>query len=281
MFKKIFPYCFVAFIFIGCSSAENKKYSPDENTATDSAAAAVDTSVAAVDTAQAITADTPTVSIPVDTAIPIPLPVPVVTPTKPKTAVLGYSYFSHMRQDETRNIYANVVAVNQGVSVNKLKDSIIADLKEINEQIAEKRKSDTASYFTKENILFYKSLTITLLDPGNNFKIDSLGISGTQLIDTNDNNKWQWAVMPKTSAKEGRLIIKVNAQREDGSQKLIDTREISISIQLETNFWRETITWLRTNPEKLLVLILIPLFAFFGKRIFDRKKANETDKNKE
>ena len=57
--------------------------------------------------------------------------------------------------------------------------------------------------------------------------------------------------------------------KEDGTQKPIDSRDIAITIQLETNFWRETITWLRNNPERLLGLILIPLVVYFGKKIFD------------
>ena len=94
------------------------------------------------------------------------------------------------------------------------------------------------------------------------------------MIDTADGEKsvWQWAVTPKTSVRYARLFLKVVAQKEDGTVKPIDTREFNISIQLETNFWRSLVDWLRKNPEKLLVLILIPIVSYFGKKIFDRYK---------
>ena len=189
-----------------------------------------------------------------------------------RSAILGYSYFRHMRQYETRNIYAYIMPVNKDSKISRLADSIITDLKILNSQVKPERKSDTASYFTKENIYYYKYLTITLNDPDKNFNIDTLGIHSRQLIDTAEQTSWQWAVTPKTSIKNTRMILKVVAEKENGMQKTIDTREIAIAIQLETNVWRELVTWLRNNPEKLLVLILIPLAAYFGRRVFERKK---------
>ena len=78
-----------------------------------------------------------------------------------------------------------------------------------------------------------------------------------------------------------QAFLKVVAQKEDGTVKPIDTREFNISIQLETNFWRSLVDWLRKNPEKLLVLILIPIVSYFGKKIFDRYKSkhNNGDEN--
>ncbi len=194
---------------------------------------------------------------------------------KKKSALLGYSYFSHMRQHETRSIYAQVKAINITDAINKITEDVMMDLKDVNTQIKPTRKSDTASYFTDKNIYFYKYLTITLNDPDNNFKIDSSYNSQRQEIDTTneEENIWHWAVTPKTSIKNARLFIKVVAEKEDGIKKTIDTREIAINIQLETNFWRTLIDWLVKNPEKLLVLILIPLVAYIGKKIFDRNKA--------
>lgn len=149
------------------------------------------------------------------------------------------------------------------------------NLQDANSQVKPERRSDSASYFTNQNIFFYKYLTITFNDPDDNFKIDSLGIAPRQLIDTLENNLWQWAVTPKKSTENVRLILKVAAEKDDGISKPIDTRKIAINIQLETNVWRNLATWLRTNPEKLLVLILIPLAAYFGKKIFERKKLNK------
>jgi hypothetical protein len=197
--------------------------------------------------------------------------------SKKKSAILGYSYFTHMRQNETRSIYAQVKAINVTDVINKVAEDVMMDLKDVNTQIQPTRKSDTASYFTEKNIYYYKYLTITLNDPDSNFRIDSSYNSQRQEIDTTNEEKnvWHWAVTPKTSVKNARLFIKVLAEKEDGVKKTIDTREIAINIQLETNFWRTLIDWLVKNPEKLLVLILIPLVAYFGKKIFDRNKANK------
>ena len=76
----------------------------------------------------------------------------------------------------------------------------------------------------------------------------------------------------KNKCSSCQAFFKVVAQKEDGTVKPIDTREFNISIQLETNFWRSLVDWLRKNPEKLLVLILIPIVSYFGKKIFDRYK---------
>jgi hypothetical protein len=197
--------------------------------------------------------------------------------TNKKSAVLGYSYFTHMRQNETRSIYAQVKAINITDAINKIAEDVMMDLKDVNNQIKPTRKSDTASYFTDKNIYYYKYLTITLNDPDGNFKIDSSENNQRQEIDiaNDEKNVWHWAVTPKTSVSNARLFIRVIAEKEDGVKKTIDTREIAINIQLETNFWRTLIDWLVKNPEKLLVLILIPLVAYFGKKIFDRNKASK------
>lgn len=213
----------------------------------------------------------------IDSSIFLP-PFPFI-PNKKKSGVLGYSYFKQMRQEETRNIDVQVVAVNAGNMVSKVANNILADLKEMNNQVKAERKADTASYFTTDNIYFYKYLTITLSDPNDNFKIDSLHFPSRQFIDTIETNKWQWAVTPKTSVKNARLFINVVAEREDGSQKPIGIREIAIEIELKTNFWRTLLTWLSNNPDKLLVLILIPLAGYFGKKIIDtiKLKKNNTE----
>ena len=272
----------LAILINSCNNAE-------ENTTRQTT---VDSSVAVVDSVQKTDVDTTTKTQPVKPPVMVDSivkkdpatakkdsVVKTVTTNTKKSAVLGYSYFTHMKQDETRSIYAQVMAVNVKEAVNKLTEQIKEDLQNANTQVKPERKSDTASYLTGINIYYYKWLTITLNDPDSNFRIDSLGNSQRQLIDTADGEKsvWQWAVTPKTSVSYARLFLKVVAEKEDGTVKPIDTREFNISIQLETNFWRSLVDWLRKNPEKLLVLILIPIVSYFGKKIFDRYKS---EKNK-
>ncbi len=190
-----------------------------------------------------------------------------------KQAILGYSYFKKICREETRNINVNVMAINQNSKTDQLKVALINDLKEINKQINAEKKYDTASYFTKENIFFYKYLTISLKDPANSFKIVSLHENDRQLIDTLNLNKWQWAVTPTTDLKTATLNIVVYAESPDGTQKLIETRIIPITIAIDNmSVWRVIWLWLYDHPESFLTLIIIPLIIYFGKKLIERKK---------
>ncbi len=106
-----------------------------------------------------------------------------------KSAVLGYSYFTNMKQDQTRSIYAQVRTVNVKEAIDKLAAQIKEDLQNKNTQVTPERKSDTATYLTGINIYYFKYLTITLNDPDSNFRIDSLDYRQRQLIDTTDGEK--------------------------------------------------------------------------------------------
>lgn len=175
-----------------------------------------------------------------------------------------------MKQNETRNIYAYV-------TINHPQSAVQSILQEINsEDIPPARENDTASIYTK-NILLYKYLDVSLIDPAGQCIITPVHESNRQLIDTVQGNSWQWAVTPKTKEKQVRLILKINAEKPDGSSNSLGSRNIAIDISLEINFFRSMWTWLYDNPEKLLVLILIPLVAFFGGKFFNRNKKAEKD----
>jgi hypothetical protein len=271
MIKTTIVKLMLAILLYSCNSAEDVKTNNSDSAvvAVDSVTTVVDTTKARVDT----TIKNPTKPVKGDTGEK------VVAASKKKAAVLGYSYFTDMKQDETRSIYAQVRAVNVKEAIDKLSAQIKEDLQSKNTQVMPERKSDTATYLTGINVYYYKWLTITLNDPDSNFRIDSLDYPQRQLIDTADGEKnlWQWAVTPKTSVHYARLYLKVVAEKEDGTISPIDSREFNISIQLETNFWRSLVDWLRKNPEKLLVLILIPIVSYFGKKIFDRYQSKNNN----
>ncbi len=190
-----------------------------------------------------------------------------------KQAILGYSYFKKITREETRNINVNVLAINQNSKTDQLKVALVNDLKEINKQINAEKKYDTASYFTRDNIFFYKYLTISLKDPANSFKIVSLHENDRQLIDTLNLNKWQWAVTPTTDLKTATLNIVVYAESPDGTPKLIETRIIPVTIAIDNmSVWRVIWLWLYDHPESFLTLIIIPLIIYFGKKLIERKK---------
>lgn len=267
MIKTITILFTLAILLYSCNYAKKVKTTNTESAvvAVDSVATVVDTTKVSVDTIN----PTPAKPVTGDTGEKI------VAARKKKAAVLGYSYFTNMKQDETRSIYAQVRAVNVKEAIDKLSAQIKEDLQSKNTQVMPERKSDTATYLTGINVYYYKWLTITLKDPDSNFRLDSLDYRQRQLIDTTDGEKnlWQWAVTPKTNVHYARLYLKVVAEKEDGTISPIDSREFNINIQLETNFWRSLVDWLRKNPEKLLVLILIPIVSYLGKKIFDQYKS--------
>jgi hypothetical protein len=181
-------------------------------------------------------------------------------------SILGYSYFKSMRQNETRNINAYVTVVNPATKV-------IDTLRQINNEVLPERQNDTASIFT-QNIILYKYLDITLIDPGSDFVIKQVHDSARQKIDSVDGNLWSWAITPKTNKREARLILRVVAEKPDGSREPFQAKNIPININLDRGIFRAIYIWLFENPEKALVLILIPLVAFFWKQIaalFGRK----------
>ncbi|MDB5232998.1 MAG: hypothetical protein JWN76_3803 [Chitinophagaceae bacterium] len=207
---------------------------------------------ASVDSARAATADDP------------------VPESEKKSAVLGYSFFKRMRQHETRNVFVYI-------KINHSSSEIKSQLQELNTDTPPERKDDTATILTK-NMLLYNNVTAELIQgEDDDFVIKPLHNKAQQELDSVNGNKWQWAVTPKTNKRHARLIIKIDAQRSSGSNEPIVTQTVAVDITLDNIFditWR----WLHDNPEKTLVLILIPVAAYFGKKIFDKRKATQPEK---
>ncbi len=197
-------------------------------------------------------------------------------PSKRRSGILGYSFFKHMKRHETRSIHAYVLLKNAESEaldeIAEVTNEVLTELKQINQSTVARRKNDTTSLYT-QNISLYNYLEITLIDPAADFDVRQVHDSSRQRIDTlSEGNNWEWAVTPKTDKKNATLILKVVAEKSDGSRDRFESRNIPINISLDNNFTRRVWAWLMDNPEKLLVLILIPLVAFFGKRFLDRRK---------
>lgn len=244
----------LAITVIGCNNAAETYPQTVDSAATapPDSSQLVDTVTSKVDTA-----------VRVDTAGPTN---PVVELQK-KYGVLGYSYFKAMRQHETRNINAYISIVNAA-------NRVIDTLKEVNSDVVAKRKNDTASIFT-QNLILYKYADVTLIDADSNFIIRQIHENSRQRIDSLSGNFWTWAITPKTDNTTATLILKVIAEKPDGSREAFQVKNIPITINLDPGIFRSVYSWLYQNPEKLLVLILIPLVAFFWKQItglFGKKK---------
>lgn len=237
---------------------------------------AEETYPASVDSAATVKQDSgklaDTTNTKVDTAVMVDTAGPVNPPNdlQKKYGILGYSYFKSMRQNETRNINAYVSIVN---AANRVMDT----LKEVNSDVVAKRKNDTASIFT-QNLILYKYADVTLIDADSNFIIRQIHENSRQKIDSLSGNFWTWAITPKTDNTTATLILKVIAEKPDGSREAFQVKNIPITISLDPGIFRSVYSWLYQNPEKLLVLILIPLVAFFWKQIaglFGKKKKTE------
>lgn len=190
-----------------------------------------------------------------DTSIVI-LPIDIA----PRSGILGYSYFKEMQQNETRSITAYLSIINPA-------SKIIDKLNKINSDVLPERRNDTASVFT-ENMLLYKFVTITLIDPDNDFTQKPIHNNNRQKIDTINGNSWQWEVSPKTDKTHTRLMLKVVAETPTGDENEFKSKNIPIDIAVDLNIFRSIYNWIYKNPEKALVLIIIPLVIFFGNKLF-------------
>lgn len=190
------------------------------------------------------------------------------THQKIKTGILGYSFFKKMSRKETKTI-------NVFVTVNNPAGFVEDTLKQIqNSMNVTEKKNDTSVVYTV-NILLYRFLNISLKDPAQSFKIDTLIKPTRQMIDTVLGNRWEWAITPNTNEKEANLYLLVNAEKPDGSNNQFKDQLIPITINIENDWFRTFILYCKDNPGVVITAILIPLAAYFGKRYFDKKNNNK------
>lgn len=192
-----------------------------------------------------------------------------------RSAILGYSYFSHMRQHETRSVYAFI-------SINNPQSVIVSTVKDLSADEIPIRKNDTVTIDTyKLNMLLYKYVDVNLLQNDSDFIIHEVHPSARQEIDSVDGNKWQWNITPKTTKEFTTLTLNVVAEKPNGSRDRFESRNIAIDIAIDKNLNRSVWNWMMDNPGKTLTLVIIPLVAFFGKRLFgDNKKTTPAGKPK-
>ncbi len=182
-----------------------------------------------------------------------------------KSGLLGYSFFKEMKRSETKNIHAFI-------SIRHSESALRDTIRIINAQEEPNTRNDTVSIFT-QNILLYRYVDIQLLDPDHSFGIEQIHNSARQEVNDTDGNHWQWAVTPKTDKKNARLILKVVAEKPNEPAEPFESRTIPITIHVNTNIVRQLWIYLYDHPEYVFTAILIPLVAYIGKKIFDRRKA--------
>lgn len=195
-----------------------------------------------------------------------PLPLPS------RSAILGYSYFSNMRQHETRSVYAYI-------SINNPESVVISTVQDLTADENPVRTNDTVTINTYNlNMLLYKYVDVNLLQNDSDFIIREVHPIARQEIDSIYGNKWQWNITPKTTKEFTTLTLNVVAEKPNGSRDRFESRNISIDITIDKSINRTVWNWMMDNPGKTLTLVIIPLVAFFGRRYFGDKKAAPPDK---
>lgn len=196
---------------------------------------------------------------------------PAAVPAEPssvkKSAVLGYSYIPEMKPGEIKNVNVYISATNPT-------SFIIDTLKEIiQNQVISNPKDTSIAVLTTQQIDFYKYLTVTLMSFDSAFAIKAIHDGDRQEISSLYDNRWRWTIKALSEEKEGLLIIKVEAETPEGVAKPLKDINIPIRVNVRTDIVRTTWIFLTKNPEFFLTFILIPLAVYFGKRLFERKKA--------
>jgi hypothetical protein len=172
-----------------------------------------------------------------------------------------------MHRNETKD-------VNVYVSV-KFPTSLIRDTLRsiVIEQTNHYADRDTSIIYTT-NVIWYKTLDITLVDPAGDFTITPIHPANKQVVDTINGNRWRWTITTKTDKKVVTMIMKVIAAKEDGTIDRFDDKTIIINVKIDKNVIRVFIDYLLDNP-KVSIPILVSLFAFLGwyiKYRLDKKK---------
>lgn len=257
---------YLVIIIASCSCNSESTETTTETTAPASTDVAPSTGVVPTSTDAAPTTENPVDTItssPVDSIVTIP---PVNLPGTRKSATLGYSYPLKMYRGESKNINVYVLIKNQE---GRIRDTLKAI---VNEQSSNDGDSAT---IVITNVIWYKTLSINLIDNAGDFTITRVHNSDKQVIDTIDGNWWRWAIKTTTDKKITEIILKVIAEKEDGTTDRLDARTIHIQIQIDRNIIRRFINYLTDNPA-VSIPILVSLFGFLGwviKRRYEKNKA--------
>jgi hypothetical protein len=265
--------CLLIINVLSCNSDRST-----ESTTETAAPATTETVATSTDVSPASTDAVPVTTNRVDTAenghtidslVPMLPPDSLKNNNKPenrKSATLGYSYPPVMRRKEVRNINVYVLIRNQQ---SRIKDTLKAFAAEQSDT------NDDSVSINITNVIWYKTLSITLVDPAGDFTIVPVHHSEKQVIDTVDGNHWRWTIQTTTDKKITQMILKIVAEKEDGTIDHFDDRTIHIAIRIDRDIFRRFTYYLSDNPA-VSIPILVSLFGFLGwyiKRRYDKNKA--------
>lgn len=232
------------------------------------------------------------------TAPPPPLPDPAeVSPEapaeeeeeKPKNAVLGFSYFPQIPQDETRDLR---VFVKVQSNDRQVKDK----LKAIEKEDLEFTKTDDSSVVCiVKNIEAFKKLSIKPVYDTEDFRITRVDDDvqsfydtdpNEQILDFRNGNYWHWKV--KAIAKSphmGNVTLLIKAETPQGQKIKLAERQINIKIGIDVpklSFSQKAYQFADAHFKEILSLIIIPLALYLFNLIRKKymlKKEDDPPKN--
>jgi hypothetical protein len=182
-----------------------------------------------------------------------------------KYGILGYSYPRSITVGNSKNIHAFIsIKFPEG----KVRDTVYKLL--INDDPSQKDDS----IVTIKQIPLYHIVTINLTCLDTILKVTQNNPSAKQELDTLSGNKWSWTIYAKT-ADHPSSKLKLTILTEGPSN--YEEKTITINIKVEPHFVRKIYDWLIDNPKVLIVSILIPLFAFFGRLFLKKNKTHSDD----
>ena len=180
-----------------------------------------------------------------------------------KTATLGYSYPQKIMRGKSKSINVYVSVSNPAGEVEDTLRKIATIQKEV-------VNGNDSVIVETTSIVFYKYLTVKLIDRDKVFDITQIHDNERQLVDTVNGNTWRWVIKTNTDQNVARLILKISAEKPD---RIFDDKDLAINVLIDNSgLLRRLWIWLQDHPESLLTLIIIPIFIYLWRSIFGKKK---------
>ncbi len=204
---------------------------------------------------------------------------------QPKKAVLGFSYFKQIPQNETRDL--RVFVKVQGES-----KQVAQRIREIEKQEMEFVKRDDSSVVCIiNNIEAFKKLSIKPIFDEEDFKVTRIDDTNSgsetdpneQMVDFVNGNYWKWSV--KAIAKTphlGMITLRIKAETPAGQKIQLAERQINIKIGIDApqpTAWQKLLSFLNEHFKEILSLIIIPLAIYLFNLIRKRFSKNTSEQN--
>jgi len=208
---------------------------------------------------------------------------------EPKNAVLGFSYFPKIVQNETRDlrVFVQIQGDEKRVS-NKLKSIEKEDLQFT-------KTEDSSIVCIVKDIETYKKLSIKPMYDPEDFKVTKVD-DGPDISNANDENEqeldfvkgnyWHWkikAIAP--TARMGNVTLLIKAETPEGQKVKLAERQINIKIDIDKpklTFSEKIYKLADDHFKEILSLIIIPLGLYFinyFRKKFTAKKPENHDQN--